>query len=71
MAKEDFQEFGNRFLMSETHFQEFEYRFLPHKKGFEKTFPVFLLMIEASSLIIYNIHARELLEDFKLVALRF
>lgn len=41
MAKEDFQEFGNRFLMSETHFREFEYRFLPHKKGFEKTFPVF------------------------------
>lgn len=41
LAKEDFQEFGNRFLMSETHFQVFEYRFLPHKKGFEKTFPVF------------------------------
>ena len=65
LAKMDFQVFGNQFLLTKTPFQVFEYRFLPHKKGFEKTFPVFLLMIETSSLIIYNIHAREAIRRFR------
>ena len=71
LAKMDFQVFGNQFLLTKTHFQMSGNTFRHNKMGFRKDFPRFLLMIETSSLIIYNIHARELFEDFKLVALRF
>ena len=55
LAKMDFQVFGNQFLLTKTHFQMSGNTFRHNKMGFRKDFPRFLLMIETSSLIIYNI----------------
>ena len=57
--------FGNQFLLTKTHFQMSGNTFRHNKMGFRKDLAHFLLMEERTSLIIYNIHAREAIRRFQ------